>query len=213
MLPDNTPYSKRPYHTIYLDIDGPCSNFCLEALRAYLRVNKRLSRLDWYGTPLELTWEYVLTKWEPGVSFQKNFDLPRDGTFWEPINVDPFFWSNMPMHAHCHKLVQELATYCKDLVFCSAVHWTSDAHSGRINWLARNKLSHIEYIACKQKWRLAKSGVLLVDDHDTQVNNFVDAGGDAFLWPAIDNHLHAQRRNPIGHLFNFLDERTEQLNG
>lgn len=61
-------------------------------------------------------------------------------------------------------------------------------------------------VFCKEKHRLAHPGVVLIDDKQSNCDDFIKAGGHAILVPRPWNGLHAKADRCFEHVLSVLDE-------
>lgn len=160
-------------------------------------------------TPQEL-----FKTWEPG-----EFDcaLPLgvdDDTFWENINVDPFFWHGMDWMPDGREILKAVESRVgKDYTFLlSSPSRSPTAWSGKAWWVQK----HIpEYrkklILTESKHAVAGPKKVLIDDRDDNVKSFREAGGDAILLPRRWNSGHKilTHSKPVEWLEMLLVERQE----
>jgi hypothetical protein len=216
------------FDTVFCDSDGVLFNFHLEAVRAHLRVGRRIQGLHHHGTPLELT-NYALMKQYPrGVSLSKwlcpdiqehaDYWSPEyQRLFWKPIEQDPFFWRNMPTFEHSENLLKMLKGYCKHLVMLTTPHTDPNCYYGKYFSLRRSGLAKYfteEPIFCKHKWRLAHPSCLLIDDFSQHTQSWVsecqrryERDGSAILFPAMWNENHEYTNDPVG----FVDREIQVI--
>lgn len=208
--------------TCYLDLDGVCADFHLEAVRAHLRIGRRFPILNHHGAPIDLTHDQLYSVWPRGTSCHKfcvtelpdelpsYWDPIMDG-FWQPIRTDPFFWSNMQPYRWTHDLIKMLLQYCEEVAFVTSPDSHRNSHGGKFDWLVRNKLQHIEYITAHKKYRLAHPRDILIDDHGPHITKWLDQcehrhreQGHALLFPQPWNSNYPFMGDRLGYIENYL---------
>jgi hypothetical protein len=77
-----------------------------------------------------------------------------------------------------------------DVIVCTHPHKTPESYSGKRKWLNNVIGWKGEVFMCQDKWRLAKPGVVLIDDNNDNCDQFVDHGGRSILFPQPWNNNH-----------------------
>jgi hypothetical protein len=206
------------FDTIFCDSDGVLFNFHLEAVRAHLRVGRRIQGLHYHGAPIDLLWPALAKQYPKGVSLSKwlcpevqNLDnhwSEEMKAFWKPIEQDPFFWRNMPCFSHAIPLLKMLKGYCNNLVMLTTPHTDPHCYHGKYYSLRASGLhTHFteEPIFCKHKWRLAHPNCLLIDDFSRHTQSWLsecqrryEKEGSAILFPGVWNENHEHAHDPVG---------------
>lgn len=211
------------FDTIFCDLDGVCSDFHLEAIRAHMRVGRRFPTLDHNDTPLQLTHNKLYRWWTPGESISNicsdgpvdthNHWSPSMDAFWQPIRSDPFFWQNLPGYEWTFPLVKLLEAHCEHFAFVTTPDKHRNSYAGKYHWLQKNKLDHHELIMMKNKWRLARPRCLLIDDFEVHIKNWQDHTdhlfrevGHALLFPQPWNEGHPHTADRLGYVESYLKE-------
>lgn len=147
---------------IYLDMDGVCCDFNKDALTIH-------NRMDLYNNT-----HYSLSDLM-GIS---------DKEFWEKISVyGENFWRGLEEYPWFKDLYNELSKI-GNVYFLSAPTLDSNCVKGKLLWLQDHfGLNFKRYIFTKHKYLLAKPDNFLVDDFEEQFRGFLDAGGNAVLFP------------------------------
>ena len=214
------------FHTIYCDQDGITADFHTEAVRAHMRVGRRYPSLSHSGTPLQLSGEYLRSRWPLGVSCHiftcpelnevKDYWDDEMDTFWKPIREDPLFWHNLPVFPWTFELVKLLKNHCKHLVFVTTPDKDTSSYAGKYAWLRRHGLDNHELITMKQKWRLARPDALIIDDFHVHVNNWhkecqelFNVHGHALLFPQPWNPNHHASRDPMNFIRHYLATKPQ----
>ena len=160
--------------TIYLDMDGVCTDFASAGIRA----NRR--------DPTQ-----VLATWDQ--SFRGEFlpykvmALDRDA-YWEAIaRQGESFWINLQEYEWYPKLVCSLLEIA-DVVFLTSGTYAPGSLSGRLIWLQHRFGNDFQgYVFTAKKYLLANPWSILIDDYELNVTEFRQHGGKAVLFPQIWN--------------------------
>lgn len=208
------------YDTIFLDQDGVICNFYLEAVRAHLRMGRRMPWLDHHGTPLQLHPQRLMERWPRGItSLVDAVGITAKGEeavqeFWRPMLIEPSTWNWMEAFEYTHQLVELLQGYCNELVICThAASGISDEYAGKRQWQANHKLTHLDLIIVEHKYRLAHPKALLIDDFHKNVERFQHPptgrpGGEAILFPQPWNKNHEHWRHNVQFVREYLESRV-----
>lgn len=164
---------------VLIDMDGVLCDFVEAAFRAHGGI---------YDESTYPKGEYLVAN-VLGISmpqFWKNIDeLGED--FW--VTLNPYPW------------MDELIATVEDEVGVgnwSIASFPSDASfsaSGKVRWI-QDKFGRDfrRYMLGEEKFRMAKPGVVLIDDHPVNCRAFVDAGGEAIEFPQPCNGNVTQHR-------------------
>lgn len=112
--------------------------------------------------------------------------------FW--LNLKPYPWAQC-LYETCRKH--------GNVTFATSPSLNADCARQKIEWLRRYGFmdcSENRFMIGPDKWRMAKRGVVLVDDYDRNVCDFADHGGYAIQFP--------QRWNLCSE---FVDRRVEYV--
>lgn len=124
--------------------------------------------------------------------------------FWKPIHqAGCGFWSRLKPLPWFDQLVGWLnERFKEDWYVVSSPSRCPTSYYGKALWI-EEKFGHAfmnyRFIPFCNKSILAKVGTL-IDDRPENVAKFIDAGGDAILFPSVGNTLHPYRNNPVGYL-------------
>jgi 5'(3')-deoxyribonucleotidase len=160
--------------TIYLDMDGVCTDFASAGIRANGR------------DPTQ-----VLATWDQ--SFRGEFlpykvmELDRDA-YWEAIaRQGESFWINLQEYEWYPKLVCSLLEM-GEVVFLTSGIYEPRSLSGKLIWLQHRFGNDFQgYIFTAKKYLLANPWSILIDDYELNVTEFRQHGGQAVLFPQIWN--------------------------
>lgn len=160
---------------ILLDLDGTLSDFFTDAL--YL-LNKKYCK----NTPITAE-EY---RKEPTFNMADKFYISQE-EFWQTIEADQYFWSNMspfPWAKGLYNLLSEFAP----VTISSSPSLNPRCIPDKLEWL--NKHLGVKSDSCMfggRKYLMAKPDTLLIDDYPKNVEKFIEAGGKAVLVPSSWN--------------------------
>lgn len=124
--------------------------------------------------------------------------------FWEPIhNLGEQFWSLLEPLPWFDQLVDFLNTnYGTNWYVVSSPSQCPSSYYGKAIWIEKyfgHQFMNYRFIPFCNKQILSKVGTL-IDDRPDNVAKFVQAGGDAILFPSVGNKLHHLRHNPVEYL-------------
>lgn len=147
---------------ILLDCDGVLADFVTASIEAHGRSDTH-DQID--------SWDYFRDGW--GMSPVEFWTALRGRDFWTDIR--PYPWI-----AEFHKKLQELGTVTILTSPCD----DTECASGKAIWLDKHLgIRPSATMIGSRKELLAKSKHLLIDDSESNVNKFRDAGGHAILFP------------------------------
>lgn len=121
------------------------------------------------------------------------------------------FWSEMAWEKTGKSILSTIFEVVKPeaVTICTSPMANPDAWAGKVSWLNKNlpAIKNIT-ITTAPKHHMAKSGHVLIDDKDSNVEKFVAAGGAAFLVPQPWNkQKDLFATNYIPKLKGFLDDQ------
>lgn len=153
---------------IFLDIDGVLRDFMRGACIAH-------------GADLD----YVLASWRQGVwdDVTRILGGGQEHAFWRPINMyGPRFWRRLEETPWLYRMIS--------LVESIDPQWhlvTMQSHrsavKGTVAWIQDRWDHHRYYICGVTKRHISGPGRLLIDDKDSNVDEWRDEGGMAVLYP------------------------------
>ena len=97
------------------------------------------------------------------------------------------FWANLEWDPVGNQILATIADVLgdmKDVIICTSPMTNPDAWKGKIQWLNKNapEIKNIS-ITTASKHLYAKPGHVLIDDKDSNIDQFVEHGGAGFLVP------------------------------
>lgn len=162
--------------TVYLDMDGVLADFHKGVHNVFDRLYNYLSayRYDF--------WE----DWEEPISRNEVNSI---------CNKD--FWKNLEWMHDGHDILREVTKYfkIKQIYLLTAPMPNVESATGKWMWVQNHLFEYYKQTIITQapKYLFAKPGTLLIDDKDSNVEEFVAAGGDAILVPRPWNKLHRDK--------------------
>lgn len=127
--------------------------------------------------------------------------------FWRPILLEgERFWSGLAPTPWMRTLINAIRQ--QGLNWYIVTTPSRDPHCivGKQKWL-REHLGddgHSRLVTCSDKWLLARSDRVLVDDRDSSIHRFRAEGGWGVTFPNFNNSLHALAHDPLAHVLPFL---------
>ena len=115
--------------------------------------------------------------------------------FWQLTDDSPTFWKDMPRLENGLALY-ELLKKEREVFIATSPSRDPKCSSGKIEWLQRHLGSNFRnFILSPHKHLMAASGIL-IDDDDERCQKFIDAGGQAIVYPQPwnSNHKHTNRQ-------------------
>lgn len=167
-----------------LDVDGVVCNFVDGLISAH-------------GWPIK---HDDFTSW----NHHRTFGV-TDEAMWEPTN-DGKWWTQLPEYEWAKRLVLELRRH-GEIIFCTSPSLDATCPSQKVQWLRDHGLMHPrknDYQIGKRKEMNAKSGAILIDDSDSNVEKFVEHGGTAILFPQPWNRNAAIRGDKVDYVLSQL---------
>lgn len=179
---------------IFLDADGVLADFDKAAMEVHGRT------IDWLMAvrPRGL-WDLTHPL---GVTLDE---------FWEPIhNAGADFWENielLPWAGELIKMLQGLDWYV--VTAPSTYKEGSPSYHGKIKWLERHFGWRIsKCLLTSDKHLLARKGAILIDDRESNINAFTEAGGEGIIFPSLGNCLHSMAADPIPYVRKMLEKKN-----
>lgn len=197
-------------HEIYLDMDGVLFDFFYTALDLYSKT-------------------YQFDK----KNFVKNYPVGRDGLpqllgltkaeFWAIINKDQYFWTRLPVLPKSRFMVNFCEAFA-DTHILTKPNRSPASYSGKKEALDRH-FPELDVYMAKDKSKLSAQGRVLIDDKNTNIDDWRDWGGIGILYPQVWNRNYAFSDTPVEyvcsvlaqyaqmHIQDFYEERTKRKEG
>ena len=150
--------------TIYLDLDGVLANFLESAIKLH-GISLAEYRKNYAGSydTLELA-------------------IGKDN-FWKKIHSQGAkWWAELETFDYSLSLWQYCQKIANTYVLTSPAN-SAECYAGKYEWCKKN-LGCLPII-CKDKYLLANSNALLVDDSSHKIDKFKSHGGQTILWPNV----------------------------
>lgn len=137
--------------------------------------------------------------------------LGRDLTveeFWNPIDDEGMsFWSTLKPLPWCQELIELVDSVGVPIHYISSPGGSNyGCYSGKASWLdnveGSNQFLHIT----EHKHVCSQPGHLLIDDKQSNVDDWRDVEGEAILFPTHGNTRHLYKDNPLDHVRMRLEE-------
>lgn len=161
--------------TVFLDLDGVIANFCDAACCVHNVTSPYMNPKN-HGI-----WDMYSLMGMPAHVVESKFDFK--------------FWLGLEKMDDA-KLILAFAKKLGPVYFLSAPVKTRGCRDGKHAWVSKHYPEH-ELIMCsaKAKRAMAHSRSWLIDDRDSNVEEFRENGGNAVLVPRPWNSLHSQGWN------------------
>jgi 5'(3')-deoxyribonucleotidase len=189
--------SKREDICILLDMDGVMVDFVGAACKALGRNTD-----DVYGS-----WKHGNYDVVAAIGF--GLEAPEMWKTIEALGED--FWVNLSMYPWSQRLYDECVKLA-DVYFLTKPTYDPRCASGKMIWLQRflkDSSKARNFLIGPAKHLCGKPKNILVDDADSNVNDFKKYGGNAILWPQIWNSRHVEAND--SRLDVVLSELTELI--
>ncbi|MCA9013750.1 MAG: hypothetical protein KDA77_00330 [Planctomycetaceae bacterium] len=169
---------------IYLDMDGVL--------------------VDWFGGVCRLyerNKDYAEDHWPIGGATECALQIDGD-KMWEHIDLGGIhWWANLKPFPWVGELLSLFSGRVDQLSILSSPANSAYAATGKILWIKQ----HVPGLADRvhltaDKHLLAREGALLIDDNDENCRNFIEAGGQAIVFPQAWNEERICRHRPVDYL-------------
>jgi hypothetical protein len=138
----------------------------------------------------------VLADWPVGER-----DIPKvlglsAGEFWSPIHsTGERYWADLAPYDWTFQLVDLVREFAPFTILTSP-SLDPGCPAGKVQWMNRHLTSgrrkrFRDFLIGPQKHLLARADTLLIDDTERHIDEFIDAGGQAILFPQPWNRNHA----------------------
>ncbi len=162
--------------TVFCDIDGVVADFVGGACRAH----------GW-----DNPWLVPNTPWTGEFELINIFGVSKE-QFWRPIDdLGQTFWRTLETTPEANELYSLAHSFGDDVAFLTAPSDDPSCVPGKRSWIAGNfPKTPVIFAQASAKRLLAHPKALLIDDKDSNVEEFYKAGGHAILVPRPWNKLH-----------------------
>ena len=190
---------------VFLDMDGVIADF-VGGLHRALGIDYDKSRYPYPVTKYDI-FEDVCARSNGRVSMDNLYSSCDSAEFWAELEWDP-------MGKEIAKVINEVFPHDYDerICICTSPMANPDAWKGKIVWLNKN-LPRIKHIAIMTapKCLLAKPGHVLIDDKDSNIEQFRKHGGAGFLVPQPWNSAREEYgTNYLPKLKEFLENQVRR---
>lgn len=182
---------------VYLDMDGVLCDF-VQSVHDSLKI------------PYELkTYPYELGKWDVLEEIiAVHGEKVKKSDIYKPTDTHEF-WDTMNWMPD-GKMILSAVQYCtnkEDLYICTSPMARPGAWSGKIAWLNKNHIHKNIIVMSASKALLAHPDCILIDDKDSNIEDFIAAGGRGYLVPRPWNKRHLDWKRG----FEYLPELIHEL--
>lgn len=162
---------------VFLDMDGVLVDF-VGGLHTALGVDYDPKNYPYEASKYDM-FEDLCAKTNGRVSMDNLYRACDSREFWANLKWDPMGKEILDSIAKVYDM-----DYDKKICICTSPMANPDAWAGKVEWLNKN-LGWCKHIAIMTapKHLLAKPGAVLIDDKDSNVEQFQKHGGAAFLVP------------------------------
>lgn len=131
--------------------------------------------------------------------------------FWEGIGDD--FWINLEWMPNGKQILEVVESYFTDICLVTqsppSAEYTHIGLSGKVQWIAKHLPRYRDRFLIGTGRRFcANMNSFLIDDNDTNINDFNRRGGNGILVPRYWNSLHSIK-NPVEYLNETLYRRLK----
>lgn len=177
---------------ILLDMDELLSDFVGGACGLYGKTKEDVYR---YWTP---------GRWEMDEPLSRATGEPVTiDSFWRKIDETPGFWHYLPELPWMMELIHVVEVFetkydLKRWNVVTSPGKDPGCYLGKATWLKKKFGRDFDRFAITpHKELFAQPGVILIDDRESNIENFIKNGGQGILSPAHHNRLHEKKSNPV----------------
>lgn len=177
---------------ILLDLDEILSDFVGGACRAFNVDTKEVEHLT-----TNSVWGSLI----PVIGKIKGFNLTPE-FFWAVIHQKgERFWEELEPLPWATQVLDLVKSLTDDWHIISAPSACPTSYGGKVKWLKNYFGKDFDRFALTpHKHIFAGPDVLLIDDRDKNVEDFINAGGVGLVFPRHHNSLHRFKDDPVGHI-------------
>jgi 5'(3')-deoxyribonucleotidase len=168
---------------IVLDLDDTLNSLTMHILN---RLGSDVDPLDYESYPHHLGYD-IIGAWS---ELTGRPQVPVD-MFWEWVSRRT--WETAPKSGQFWLITAAAALVDKENVMIATVPTKSpDCHYAKYQWMENHlpEWMQRQYSITPRKNKLSHEGVLLIDDCDANILDFIDRGGDGILVPRPWNSLY-----------------------
>jgi len=125
--------------------------------------------------------------------------------FWNAIDDKGMgFWEDLDELPWTQELIDLLGK--DNFVISTSPSFSPESVYGKVRWLKRRfGYNFKNYMIGEHKHLMAKSGLVLIDDYESNVEKFREAGGDAIMFPQLWNYNAILVPDRVAHVKRVLD--------
>lgn len=131
--------------------------------------------------------------------------------FWARIDSDTCFWSDLKPMPWITDLMLTVQIVTGDVYIVSSPSKCVTSHTGKLMWVAKHLpkiYQEQRLIITPHKHLLANYDTILIDDRDSNVQAFRDAGGMGLVFPRYHNSQHSERYDPVSYISKYIGSTT-----
>jgi 5'(3')-deoxyribonucleotidase len=146
-----------------------------------------------------------------GKALKEKYGTPTFNTndFWRKIDeAGQWFWDGLEAMPWQSELLALVESITDDWFIVSAPSWCPSSFSGKVKYLKRVFGKRFDrFLLTPHKTLFANESAVLIDDRESNIQKFVEAGGEGILFPTYHNCLHEKRDDPMS----FIREKLEEV--
>lgn len=179
--------------------------------RVFLDMDGVLS--DFIGGVLDL-FEMPNAVWPDGVKDMTKVIGQDKVDVWNKISNTPGFWANLKKTPECDNIIETVKKYYanENIFILTSPSLDPKCLEEKYRWISNNlpRFFRRQYLMGPPKYLCANRDSTLIDDHETNCNDFRNHGGHAFLFPRRWNIRSSQEHEAIdvmeAHIVNILED-------
>jgi len=182
---------------IFVDLDGVITDFVMPAMAFH---EAEIEGEQFY--PIGFGWDVLGAT--NLVRQNRGLEAISATTFWDGLGYE--FWRSLRCYPLAPQFLQVLESV-GDVYFATSPTLSSECVAGKFDWIKSNFRHMIrKFFIGADKSVFAGPGAILIDDRDKNVDEFREAGGQAFLIPRPWNRAgHCQLpRHPYDNVVSTL---------
>ena len=126
--------------------------------------------------------------------------------FWNRINKEgEDFWFNLKPLPWCNDLLELVKSTTDDWHIVTAPSMAISCYSGKVRWLKTYFNPGFDrFVITPHKYLFAQPGIVLIDDREENVLDFVKSGGEGLVFPTHGNRFHEYKEDPVASIADVL---------
>lgn len=189
---------------ILLDLDEVLADFIGGACRVW-RIGKREVLAQWDPGRWDIIPPLHRALVQAGKRPASSLEMAPE-EFWSRINEEDDFWDTLSPTLYWYSVLHLVRSITDDWYIVSNPSLSADCHRGKAKWLKYYLGSKFDkFCLTSHKHLFAGPYTVLIDDNDSNVERFIEAGGLGIVYPAHHNSRHEFKGDPIVYLSQQLD--------